>query len=511
MALVTIRDFKGINKDLSIHEMPLEFVSDASNVRFRDGLAELFYGEQAVYGTPSAVPYSLLPVQVGTTRYWLYAGLKKAYCVTGTTHTDLTRAAGDYTGTATTGWVGCVINGFPILTNNTDAVQMWNPVSATQVLQALTTWPANYKCKSIRAHKGFLIAVNITDNTTPYPHRVLWSTQAEPGTVPVTWDVTDLSEDAGQVDIPGSDHLVDSMTLGQVHLVYGEHSTTMMQAVASNDIFVFQNMYSQSGILAKNCVTSLDGAHVVLTPSDVVLITMGGIQSILDAKTRRWLFQNLDTTNYLLSFVTQNSYFNEVWVCFPSIGATSCDTALVYNTKNGAVTFRDLPSIFTAGSGAVDAATVSAWASDSQAWDDDVSNWNQAELTPDLQRLVLGGSGPGLWLTDSSGKFGSGYIAASMERVGLSLGMPGKRKLLRSLRPRMQAPNGTQVSIQLGAHEDLHGPVTWQAAKTFTVGSGFEVDSFAAGRYLAYRIQTTNAVQWQIDSIDLDVAVLGDY
>lgn len=85
----------GVNKDLSLHELPLNAWTDCQNIRFLDGYAYQFYGHGAVYSTPSVTPYHVLPVTVGSTKYWIYLGSQKAYAVTITggvaVHTNITR------------------------------------------------------------------------------------------------------------------------------------------------------------------------------------------------------------------------------------------------------------------------------------------------------------------------------------------------------------------------------------------------------------------------------------
>lgn len=85
----------GVNKDLSDHELPINAWTDCQNIRFLDGYAYQFYGHGEVYNSPSVVPYHVLPVIIGTERYWIYAGAQKVYAVTNTNgvavHTNITR------------------------------------------------------------------------------------------------------------------------------------------------------------------------------------------------------------------------------------------------------------------------------------------------------------------------------------------------------------------------------------------------------------------------------------
>ena len=112
----------GVIQDLSQHELPINACTDAQNIRFLDGYVNQFFGHGQVYGTPSVIPYHVLPVSIGSARYWIYAPLEKIYAVTITggvaVHTNLTRqTAGvdvDYAATANS-WTSTVLGGIPIL------------------------------------------------------------------------------------------------------------------------------------------------------------------------------------------------------------------------------------------------------------------------------------------------------------------------------------------------------------------------------------------------------------
>ena len=110
MAIVRVSNVGqfGVVNDLSMHELPINAWTDAENIRFLDGNAHQFLGHGEAYGTPSVIPYHILPVVIGSARYWIYASLTKIYATTITggsaVHTNLTRqTAGndvDYAATA---------------------------------------------------------------------------------------------------------------------------------------------------------------------------------------------------------------------------------------------------------------------------------------------------------------------------------------------------------------------------------------------------------------------------
>ena len=157
----------GIIKDVSCQKLPLGAWSDGLNVRSTDNAVEVFRGDTRVYNPTSVNPYHVLPVTIAGARYWIYAGTGKIYCVNGSTHTDLTRAAGgDYSGAANT-WTSCVIGGLPVMNDGSGSnyPQSWDLNTANN-FGNLANWQANTYCKSIRTYRNYLVALNITKTTT---------------------------------------------------------------------------------------------------------------------------------------------------------------------------------------------------------------------------------------------------------------------------------------------------------------------------------------------------------
>ena len=516
--LQKLTPFVGINKDLGQESLPLGAVTDASNVRFREGYAELFLGQTEVYTTAPIAPYQAFPVRVGSTIYWLVLGANKAYCVTGSpaTWTNLTRqTAGvdvNYAAALDTLWNGGVLNGVPVVNNGVDVPQYWSTISTGTKLAALPNFPANTICRVIRPFQNYLFAFNLTVSGTNYPHRVLWSHPADPGSVPSSWDVTDATKDAGQFDLEGPSFLVDALPLGSSLIIYKQQSTHICTYAGAGAIWSIRPLFSSSGMLGPDCGVEIDGAHYVLTQSDVIRHNGVQIQSILDKATRRWLFQNIDTSYYDRCFVTKNTYFNEVWICFPELGQTSCTKALIYNYKDGTTTFRDLPSITSAQVGQVDQSASDTWASDSAAWNSDLTAWNSNEFGAQAQRVMMCAPGrPALVLADSGTQFFGSYITAYIERTNISLDAPTSVKTMVRLRPVVKAPTGTVLTFRLGGAMDAYGPVTWSDPVTYTVGTDVSVDAFATGRELAYRIDITAAYAARIERIDIEVVPGGEW
>jgi hypothetical protein len=73
----------GVIKDLPADELEPRAWSDVRNIRFVDKKAKRMPSPVQVFGTPSGVPYWLMPVQSGATALWVYADGTKLYATDG--------------------------------------------------------------------------------------------------------------------------------------------------------------------------------------------------------------------------------------------------------------------------------------------------------------------------------------------------------------------------------------------------------------------------------------------
>lgn len=511
----------GLNQDLSSHELPPQAWTDALNVRFLDGMAYQFNGHGEVYAAAPVIPYHVMQVNVGADRYWMYAGAAKLYAVSSASgsvvHTNITRQTAavdvDYTG-APNAWTSTSLSGIPIFNpgNTMDLPQAWDLNPANRAA-ALANWPASTYCKSLRAYKNQLVALNVTKSGTNYPFMVKWSHPADPGTVPASWDETDPTLDAGEVDIAeGGDPIQDGLQLGGTFVVYKEQSVWRMDYAGGVFIQQFTKVLGTSGAMNRNCVVELDGYHAVLTGSDIIVHDGQSARSILDKQMRRTLFRMIDATNYTRAFVFKNPFVNEVFFCFPQSGSTVPDMALVWNYKDQTTTFREIPNLHHANFGPVESGLAQPWSGDSAPWSSDNSTWGGAEFTPDSARVLMASADQKLFLLDSSTYFDAEAPTAFLERRGLSFGAPERLKLVKAVRPRIYGQPGDQITVRLGGADDPYEDPTWCSEGTFTIGSDLKVDCLMTARYPAIRFENGgSATGWRLDSYDIEFEDAGEY
>ena len=509
----------GLNKDLSKHELPPEVWSDALNVRFLDGLAHQAFGYGEYLSDAAVVPYHLLPIQVGSNKYWLYASDKKIYAVTVSggviTHTNLTRQSVgvdvDYSAEYNS-WTSDSLSGIPILNSGTfqDYPQQWG-LDVAQNFANLSNWPANVYCKSLRRFKQFLVALNIKDGSDLFPFMVWWSHPADPGSVPISWDYSDTTVDAGRFDLgEGYGSIVDGLQLRDVFMVYRENTIHRGDFVGGTSIFRWSKALGDSGVWNRNCIAEIAGKHAILTNSDIIVHDGNTPESVLDKNLRRWLFQNIDVANFGTSFVFKNPFFNEVYICFPAIGSTVPNMAVVWNYQDNTTSIKEMPSVLHANVGPIDPSWIGTWGSDPDPWGVDETSWDGPDIVPASQRVQMGSGDGNIYMLDGAYSYNGALPNVLLERRGLSFGTTDQIKFVKAIRPIIRGQLGSIVKVSVGGHDDIEGEPIW-TTKQFIIGTTTACFFLVSGRYIAVKYETENAYKFRLDSYTVEYDLVGSW
>lgn len=512
----------GLIKDVEPHELSPLAWSDGRNVRFRDGKIIRLNATLQTFGTPLASPYWLKALQTNTQAYWMYSDLTKMYLTDGGTHDEITRLSGVYTSMDPTRmWNGGVLGNIPVITNGLDIPQMFTSPAIGNNLADLSNWPSGDRVNVLKPFKNFLVGAALTRGGTLYPHVVKWSHPAVTGAVPSTWDETDPTKQAGEVEIvddaPGQ--IRDGVGLRDTFVLYKDNTVWGMQFIGGNSIFRFYPILTQTGILSNNCaVEIMNGTmHFVATGDDVIIHDGQNTKSVLTKKMKKWLADNLAVTNADRSYCVCDKGNNEAIFFFPSTGHVFPNMGIIYNYMEETVTLRDFTEEMRFIAVGNIGGTTDSWDLDTQVWDSDSTIWDLLNFNPHFFGLVGTGATSGV-LQDiyADNVFGNAYL----ERVGL--GITGqdrltgeikvditKRKLITRIWPK--ARKGP-VQVSIGAQEDLDGPVTWLPQQTYTPGVTKYLDFVIAGRLNAVRFDWLSASQTEgeLDGYDLELSVLGD-
>lgn len=500
----------GINKDAQPQELPANAWSDGANVRFRNGAMERMKGEQKVFDTPSVTPYWLQPYYQGGKTYWIHAGTAAVFADDGTTRTTITPGTAP-TGVSTDRWTGGVLNGVLVMNNGVNNPYYWG---GTGLLLPLPAWPAGVTARSIRPFKNVLVALGINKSGADYPHMVKWSDAAVPGAIPASWDHTDKTKLAGELDLADDpSQMVDQMILGDANIIYKQNAMYAMRASGGQDVFSFQKLPGSVGALAKGCIANTPMGHVVLTHGDVILHSEQGVKSVINARMKDWLFKTIDTTNRARSFVVANPTAKEVWVCFPSLGSAACTLAAVWSWVDDTWSIRSLDDVTYGATGQLDSGVTNNWDAQNYAWQDAAFAWDEDALSQAQERLILCSSTPLISASDVTGTRNGAAYTSYAERVGLSLGDPSRVKTVRGLVVRLDAALGTRVQIELGGAMTPGAAVVWSPPVVYeSTGDGYgEINAFATGRYIAVRVMSLDNQPWRMTSYDTDFILGGRY
>ena len=493
---ITVLNPHGINKDISAYELPDDKWSDGNNIQFDNDRTSKVKGQQQVFGTPSVTPYWLLPYNTITTDYWIYPSLTKIYRVSTsgatTTHEDVTRTTGgDYSATADGGWNGGVLGGVAIVNNGVDVPQMMG-TSATD-FAALSNWLASTTCKVIRPFKRFLVALDTTESATRYPFRVRWSHPAEGGTVPVTWSASDDTKDAGYVDLSQTNgFVIDALPLGDSNIVYKEDSVWSMTYEGGQSIFGFRQIFSDAGILGRDCVQSFDSQHFVVSEDDVYTHNGQQKQSVVDTVIRDELFNSMHPDYKTRTFVTTDKEKNEMWICFPSTSSTgAADKAFIWNWRNNSWSIRDLPQANFIAWGVVDTVSTTDW-SETGEWNTDTDSWD-SPLKPSL--LIASAANTKLYTLGGSETF-----RAWVQKSDMTLGYGGVKSVSK-IKPRVTGTGS--VDFYVGAEMLPHQGMTWKGPYSFTSGVHSEIAVRGTGTYIGVRVETTDDKEWILENLEI--------
>lgn len=501
----------GYIADQDSYELAPNAITELQNFRMLNGWAERVKGYRQMGDDLTNVAYDVFQFATTDTKYLIYCGLGTLVADDGTTRTDVTGPT--MTTNAGNKWTGGSFSGFMLLNNQADVPMSWTG-STSADFATLTGWTSTHRCKFIVPFKYHLVTGNITEGTTNYPHRVRWSAAATPGSLPSSWDYTDDTIDAGQRDVLGEGSLLDALPLGDSLILYKDYSMVVMEYLPGNtDVFSTRLLSDPVGVMTTGCVCNVPGlGHVLLTKGDFGYHAGNGFTSAIDGKNREWLFSNIDENYYDRSFVVHNPQRSEVWVCFPERGYSVCTKALTWNYRSNTFGKRDLDNILGGCSGVFTYA-VDTFDSDSVTFESEsvltFNSGNEATATNDT-RVFMVSDASEAFIMDSGDEADGSTFTAYIERTGLNF-LDGRMQHLKRIWLNIDGDTGTQVSVYFGASNDAKTAPTYASAVTFTIGTSQKVDSWAHGRFLAFKLSATGSAFWRVRSITLEIEDGGEF
>ncbi len=418
----------------------------------------------------------------------------------------------DFTTAIADKWTGGAFNGVLVLNSPTDGMYYWNGDVATRLHRMPNTVGLTFD--AILFFKNYVIGLAPTVSGTKYPQLIMWGNAAEPGAVPTTWTAAS-NNDAG--DTPQTAEtggaLVDGSVFGDVAYLYDQDSRFGLRYIGGNDVFQVFRVPGSDGALARNCIANTPKGQVFLSNGDVRIHSGGDSVSILEGRNRDYFNADIDSTNAARAFLVVNAPFNEVWVCYPSYGQTTCDKAMVWNWDSDTWTPFTLPNV-THGTSGLIATGLSAgtWASDLESWESDATTWTQNEYSQNAQRLIVATSTPAIGLADTGTLDFGVSVSAFLEKRGIHLDDPESIKVPKAIRGQFDGIPGVVAAVYLGTAMTADGEPNYAAVATHTQGTTNWVNRFATGgRFMAVKWVFDAAQPLALRSYDLDYTTQGRY
>jgi hypothetical protein len=524
---------RGINSDLSPYEMPNELWSNGNNVDFKGARVNVALGYQRVMSASplSAIPKHAVAFRDGSTDYWYYAGDNDIYKTDGINHTEVTRTSLDYTpefntGTGArqhTGWTSNVFNGALLLNNGYDLPQVYDTNTAKMI--DLNAWPPTDKCGVLRPFKNYLVALDITEGGTRRPTMVRWSDTAPLGGVPTSWAAVDASSQAGYNILPDTQgQVVDGKALGDTFFIYKNDAVWAMQFIGGNFVFSFRKVFSDAGILAKDCVAEYDNKHFVIGVNDIYVHDGTTKKSVISNKMHDFFYSDINTEHVSKVRCVANNSRKEMIIYYPNFSSEDgiANTAITWNWESDSWSKRDIGNIshITTGIVALDGTDTRQWSSlsDQSTWEGSSGVWDSQTYNPAVDSLVYISQGDlasasdfnlgntGVNITVSSGSSGVPY-ESFVEREGIDFGDDKGYKYIHAIYPHMIG-EGT-IKIYVGTEESQGGGITWSQPQAFVVGQDYKVNFRKSGRYIAVRFEGDGGTLWGLTGYSMEYSFEG--
>ena len=227
--------------------------------------------------------------------------------------------------------------------------------------------PVNTVAGVIRSFGDILVAGNLreVDSLTPtrtvrnLPGVVRTSDVALPGNIPTNWSPFAAGVSTADEFVVSDTGIVQDMVALQGALyIYSNQSISIMRSTGNSSVpFSITNVTDSYGAQTTDSVIEYDGRHFVVGSQDIYIFGghPGSIQSVGDARVRRYLFDRLNPLHEARMFVRRYQQRDEIWICYPTTNSVvgELDQALVWNYRANNWTIRDLDNVVSGDVGPV--------------------------------------------------------------------------------------------------------------------------------------------------------------
>jgi hypothetical protein len=275
----------------------------------------------------------------------------------------------------------------------------------------------------------------------------------------------------------------------------------------------------------------VEGKHYVFDRDDIYVTDGNTRQSICDGRVRDYIFGGLDNSRTGECFVTHNTSLEELYFCYHSnddmaiyTDGQHCNRAAVYNYKEDNWTFQDLPNVVSGSEANIN--SVFSYDDATQTYDNIGGSYHDQESQFAQSPLLIAKAGGGVPANKIYGVdlVDQGTLAQAvdtdvsseffLERVGLDLdemGVPlNGYKVISKILPQVSTSNGNpNFGFSFGASDIPNVAPSYNADVTFNSQTDYKVDTRISGRYLSYKMSSSNLKDFSLSGMDVEVVVTG--
>lgn len=511
----------GINSDVLPFELPPEFITRGENFRVRNGFVSPFSGSIDVLNGPGDTAVGFLKhVRIKQGDYWILASRNNVWIAfeNATGWTNISSKAYGLPNGSQFDWTGSQLGQILVMNNPDSFPEYWANDTLQDKLVGLpfkpgSTWDdVGLRCRSMRAHKNFLIAMNLSGSEDlPNGYRI--SHPAETNAIPFTWDTTDRSSIAVQAQLGGDGgEIVDGRTLRDSFIMYSRDSIDILNYNASSEFYWQRKELSSTvGLLSTNCLAEVKGSHFLIVDGDIVMNDGSNIQSLLYKKLLRRFNARTNEWSKLNSFVARNDVAHEVWFCVPEEDSVSASMAYIYNWKDQTWSLSELPENTVSISYGSNPSTASqeqfgTWRYVPGGWNVQSKPWGTRQLTA-LDDILAATDSTGLvYEIDPKDDIKEDAFGTVIERTDFPL-MDHRGNI--SITRVFPTATGDPFLIQIGTQQLAGGPVSWSGEITFDPGQDRYIDVRNTGELLCYRVKSIGKNRFRFSGMEIEHVYAG--
>lgn len=501
----------GVNRDLTPSEAPIDVYNEAMNLEFNQDRALRQRGYSYREPAPITAIESMRYYRIDGVNYWVYAGPDAVGYDDGTQNdiTPLPYApeAGEHSFTD--------LNGIPIWNNRASGPYYWFP-GAANTMEELPGWPEDWRCRTMRSFKFFLLALGAADDTGDYDNQVRWSSSADAGSLPTEWEPSPTN-DAGDMIFAGTPGIiVDGLSLRDTFVIYKPASTYLMQYIGNPFVFSQRKLFATSGLLARDCVAEWRGMHFCITEGDILAHDGNQGQSVADKVIRRDIFGDISAQFVGRSFVYHDPASLEMNLYWPSVGSSGwCDRRAIWNYRDDKWSLEEMvpDEVSFAGIGAYRVSGGDdTWADQTQAWEDWDEPWNtQRTAAVGDQTLLAFYAEVEMGQPRLGGTRAGQAPQVSATWASKDMGEPQSVKLIDRIWPNIVCASNIDVQIRVGVQDSYNQAVSWGPTQGFTVNRDEYVDVLQAGRLISVEVSSSSSIHWELAGFDIDYRKQGRF